>query len=359
MTEPRAAHLGDSSHSWEGLIEDIHDFLAVVADVTGAFESGEPMTVKFPELDEALEAVERVLRVRGRTLKPYAGVAGPRAVALLLTETADLRHRLMVLTMTTRHRMMHRVNSALQRLRQCESESEFVRQVPIEVVSLGYQRALFSRMDSELHWVTETAHSINGQRESDLLVEAGRQWPLRDIRDYFEYDMIRNRRPIFESGIRRSTRVHPELLEVTGAEAFAAAPVMTGGKVMGFTNIDVSSTGTVDAFDRDLLGTFSAGAGLVLDRIRLGPSVASPGPGLADLGQTAASESPALATLSRLTAREGEVLALISDGCTNADIGRELFISEGTAKTHVRNVLHKLGATNRTMAASIHRRVRG
>jgi DNA-binding NarL/FixJ family response regulator len=43
-----------------------------------------------------------------------------------------------------------------------------------------------------------------------------------------------------------------------------------------------------------------------------------------------------------LTARELEVLQLIADGDKNPSIAQKLFISEGTVKTHVRNILKKL-----------------
>nr|WP_042179889.1 response regulator transcription factor [Kibdelosporangium sp. MJ126-NF4]ADB02863.1 AzicR5 [Kibdelosporangium sp. MJ126-NF4]CEL14082.1 DNA-binding response regulator, LuxR family [Kibdelosporangium sp. MJ126-NF4]CTQ88448.1 DNA-binding response regulator, LuxR family [Kibdelosporangium sp. MJ126-NF4] len=48
-----------------------------------------------------------------------------------------------------------------------------------------------------------------------------------------------------------------------------------------------------------------------------------------------------------LTAREREVAGLVADGLTNAEIGTRLFISAGTAKTHVANVQRKLGVRNR------------
>lgn len=52
-----------------------------------------------------------------------------------------------------------------------------------------------------------------------------------------------------------------------------------------------------------------------------------------------------------LTERELEVLRLIVDGYSNFLIGEKLYISTGTVKTHVRNILKKLCAGDRTQAA--------
>ncbi|MBV9156146.1 MAG: response regulator transcription factor [Acidobacteriaceae bacterium] len=53
-----------------------------------------------------------------------------------------------------------------------------------------------------------------------------------------------------------------------------------------------------------------------------------------------------------LTAREQEVLELIVAGKSNKEIGTSLNISEATVKTHVNNILSKLGVTDRTQAAT-------
>lgn len=52
-----------------------------------------------------------------------------------------------------------------------------------------------------------------------------------------------------------------------------------------------------------------------------------------------------------LTSRELEVLELIAGGCTNIAIAEQLFITTGTVKTHVHNILSKLCADDRAEAA--------
>lgn len=54
-----------------------------------------------------------------------------------------------------------------------------------------------------------------------------------------------------------------------------------------------------------------------------------------------------------LTARELEVLRQVATGDRNRDIGAHLFISEDTVKAHVKHIMDKLGANDRTEAVSI------
>jgi DNA-binding NarL/FixJ family response regulator len=54
-----------------------------------------------------------------------------------------------------------------------------------------------------------------------------------------------------------------------------------------------------------------------------------------------------------LTAREVEVLQRLAKGNRNQDIGRQLFISEETVKVHVKHIMEKLGASDRTQAVAI------
>ena len=55
--------------------------------------------------------------------------------------------------------------------------------------------------------------------------------------------------------------------------------------------------------------------------------------------------------MAALTDREREVVALVAQGLTNDEIAGELVLSPATARTHVSNILGKLGLSSRTQAA--------
>jgi len=54
-----------------------------------------------------------------------------------------------------------------------------------------------------------------------------------------------------------------------------------------------------------------------------------------------------------LTDREVEVLSQVAEGNKNREIARKLFISEETVKVHIKHIMEKLGATDRTQAVAI------
>jgi two-component system, NarL family, nitrate/nitrite response regulator NarL len=66
----------------------------------------------------------------------------------------------------------------------------------------------------------------------------------------------------------------------------------------------------------------------------------------------AAGNSSAGSPLARLSPRERQVLVLLSRGWDNARIGRDLFISQHTVRTHIQNILEKLGMHSKLEAAT-------
>jgi DNA-binding NarL/FixJ family response regulator len=111
--------------------------------------------------------------------------------------------------------------------------------------------------------------------------------------------------------------------------------------------------------DRDILRAIEAGAGGYLLK-DASPAELAEGVRAAARGETVLAPSVA-STLIRqvrspappaLSARETEVLRLVARGLTNADIGRELYITEATVKTHLLRAFAKLDVADRTAAVT-------
>ena len=66
---------------------------------------------------------------------------------------------------------------------------------------------------------------------------------------------------------------------------------------------------------------------------------------------TALKTTRAPALVEPLSEREHEILSLITNGASNREIAKRLFLAEGTVKNHVTNILGKLGVRDRTQAA--------
>ncbi len=94
--------------------------------------------------------------------------------------------------------------------------------------------------------------------------------------------------------------------------------------------------------DADASDVVDAIRAAVAGEVRLDPAVAA---ALAMSLRTPASSA------ETLTPREREVITLVAEGRTNREIGKRLGVAERTARTHVSNILAKLGLASRTQAA--------
>lgn len=98
-----------------------------------------------------------------------------------------------------------------------------------------------------------------------------------------------------------------------------------------------------------------SGPALVVEGIRAavrGDVLISPQLTLRLFAELAGSDRRGASDLPELTEREREVLSRLAGAMSNAEIGRDLFISEHTVKTHVTRLLTKFGVRNRVALAA-------
>lgn len=364
----------------ESSLAEVHRVLRLAFSLGTGGTPAVDLPTKPAEVPAALAAAHRHALRFVQSGGDLGHVAATEA-ALVLSDIAQVRTLWMSRELATRTEMLSKADAALRRLSTVTSTDELVSRLPSTVVDLGYMRALFSWVHGD-RWIAHSAHSVHGAEESRILVEAGQQRPLQNVRKLFEGEMLEQRRAIFGQGIKGSARVHPELGRVTGSEAFVAAPLVVDNQVVGFISLDVNlATGTVTPYDRDIISLFCTGAGIALERLRAlermvswqdevaqnisalqttlgklgsrGPAGLNSEPVGLKPGQPV-SETIGELWSTPLTRREEQVLDLLARGLSNAQIGDRLFITEGTAKSHVKNVLRKLGVSNRTEAASVH-----
>jgi DNA-binding NarL/FixJ family response regulator len=94
-----------------------------------------------------------------------------------------------------------------------------------------------------------------------------------------------------------------------------------------------------------------AADGQLLVPAQRGDAVAGAGAGAG--AAAAARTRPAVRLRAPLTEREMQVLQGMAEGRSNAEIGRELYVSEDTVKTHARRLFRKLGARDRAHAVAV------
>ena len=118
---------------------------------------------------------------------------------------------------------------------------------------------------------------------------------------------------------------------------------------------------TMYSGDEHLLGALEAGASAFVNKDAPSDDVVAAARHAVASPRAFAAEDLAGAIQRRMSAprgpslspRETEVLHLLSDGLSASQIGKRLYISESTIKTHIGKIYDKLGATNRAQAVMI------
>ncbi|HEY8472924.1 MAG TPA: response regulator transcription factor [Natronosporangium sp.] len=167
--------------------------------------------------------------------------------------------------------------------------------------------------------------------------------------------------------IRAARDLHPDVVimdirmpNVDGIEATATITRETGAKVLVLTTFDL------DEYVYDALRAGASGfllkdmrRGELVEAVRVvaaGEALLAPTVTRRLIADVVGRKGPAPARttpdprLGSLTARETDTLRLVARGLSNAEIAAELFVTEHTVKTHVSNLLSKLGLRDRVQA---------
>lgn len=276
------------------------------------------------------------------------------------------------------------VEECLGRLRQLNSSSQLIDRLCEEVVrSCGFTRSMLSRIEGNTWqpWMVHFAGDPESGREFLAWIHE------RDItleEPTLESTLVTEPRPEIVLDAAADPRSFKPLVAAGNLTSYVVAPILPAGRVVGLLHADYGGTGRdVDLDDRDVLWTFAEGFGrlyeraVLLERIRAQQRSVHETFEMAESTMDSLTEAqielvsgdgddatppervqvieslpvpPSLDEL--LTAREKEVLAMMVRGYSNAAIADELVIKVGTAKSHVKQILRKLGAPNRSAAIS-------
>lgn len=349
------------------------------------------------DLDSAATALSAVSRTLSECLAAEADEKDParaRRIAALLMRSEHAQATVLDAILARRAAQVRSARHAVAGLRGAGSTAELIERAAADAQYLQFDRILFSRIGHGL-WLPSSAYASTDDGFAHTLVEAGQAHPRKLTGALLEGEMVRRGAPIVVRNPQSNPRVYTELVALTETKAYVAAPVLAWGQPIGLLHADRQPQSfLVDESDRDVLGVFAEGLGiafernLLLDRLRtvqqacndyargvnaLADDFTGAVAENAGLGEKLEPPLPALPAGTQapvgvrdrdggvcepLTRREWDVLRGLAEGKTNAQIAVSLFVAEGTVKTHVKHVLRKLGAANRTDAvAKYHRMV--
>ena len=167
-----------------------------------------------------------------------------------------------------------------------------------------------------------------------------------------------------EEGVQKAQELTPDVVVMD-----LDMPVLGGVEATRQIRAAVPSTQvlvlTVSESESDLFAAMAAGAkGYLLKNagsddlqtavmhISQGGVLVSPIMATTMLTQFTEVEAKAAKTETGLSAREEEVLQSVAQGASNKEVAAELFITENTVKTHLRNIMEKLHVANRSQATA-------
>ncbi|MDP7705164.1 LuxR C-terminal-related transcriptional regulator [Mycobacterium sp. TY815] len=257
------------------------------------------------------------------------------------------------------------LTAGVRRMRKAGSLQGLGRQACTELCDvLGFDTALLSFVEDDGFVVEESDHCVGGPT-----VIARRDCPAE--RSCIRLcDTVRTNEAEMPGA--------PGYRELLGSARYLVAPVIAKSRVVALLHVGRRTEEGVSAEDVDLLDAFASAYSLLHERMlnteRVQQQRTTIARAAARLTEEAdriaaaaisfddeydtrvesannAADSALAATLSH---REREVFELLVLGASNAEIGEELVITVETVKTHVKRILRKIGAINRSEAIALY-----
>jgi DNA-binding CsgD family transcriptional regulator len=261
------------------------------------------------------------------------------------------------------------LTDGIRRMKNAGSLQGLGRQACTELCDvLGFDNALLSFVEDDGFVVEESDHGLGGPT------------------------VIRRRECVAESHcIRLRDTIHtneddvpaaPGYRDLLGSVHYLVAPVIAESRVVALLHVSRRSEGGLSARDIDVLDTFASAYSLLHERMlntervqQQRTSIARAAARLTDEADRIAAaaisidveydsrvEPPTIAPDSALAAalsdRERQVFERLVLGASNAEIAEELVITVETVKTHVKRILRKIGAINRSEAIALYMEAR-
>jgi DNA-binding CsgD family transcriptional regulator len=326
----------------------------------GIFRSGEATT-----LDEAITmsaaTTERLVTREGGVRDDTASPIGCGPLTDFLQAQVEARQ----MKAGDRVDVVRSLTAGIRRMKRAGSLQGLGRQACTELCDvLGFDSALMSFVEDDGFVVEESDHGLGGptvipRRECAAERACIR---LRDTTRTNETDMPAS----------------PGYRELLGSSHYLVAPVIAKSRVVALIHVGRRSEGGVSAGDIDVLDAFASAYSLLHERMlntervqQQRTSIARAAARLTDEADRIAAaaitldaeddtrvESPTMAADSALAAtlshRERQVFERLVLGASNAEIADELVITVETVKTHVKRILRKIGAINRSEAIALY-----
>jgi DNA-binding CsgD family transcriptional regulator len=315
-------------------------------------------------LDEAIR-MSAATTERLETRELGARADAPSAIGhSLLTDFLQAQVEARQLRAGDRVDVVRSLTAGIRRMKKAGSLQGLGRQARTELCDvLGFDSALLSFVEDDGFVVEESDHGLGGPT-----VIRRRDCPA-------ERACIR---------VRDTTRTNedmpasPGYQELLGSENYLVAPIIAKSRVVALIHVGRRSEGGVTADDVDVLDAFASAYSLLHERMlntervqQQRTSIARAAARLTEEADRIAAaaisfdvedetriEPPTVAADSALAAtlshRERQVFERLVLGASNAEIADELVITIETVKTHVKRILRKIGAINRSEAIALY-----